>query len=175
VLIRSWSGVLDRYVWPLADVHDVYECLRDGRDHSDELKSLCTSERINPTGWTLSFDTETTQIVGEDSFHIILQALRDATLVSVATVADFERLQELTPLPDAEQARARTRRDSRKHRCRAVAQVLWEKDSKATIPDLYRSEWIQRIACEGKPPSEKAFREWVKDLNPNRSPGRRVA
>jgi hypothetical protein len=32
---------------------------------------------------------------------------------------------------------------------------------------------MQRIACEGKPPTEKTLREWIKDLNPNRAPGRR--
>lgn len=31
----------------------------------------------------------------------------------------------------------------------------------------------QRAACEGKPPTEKTLREWIKDLNLNRAPGRR--
>ena len=71
-------------------------------------------------------------------------------------------------------------KSSRKHRpcqrhkieCREVAKNLWKKDSTLTIADMPMKDEITE-ACEGKIYAEKTIRNWIKELCPNRSPGRR--
>jgi hypothetical protein len=175
LLTRARAGIKDRFMWSLADIECIYECLAGGANIADELTQLCEEERRHPSGWVLTFDSTATQVGGEDSFELALRSLRDTSLISTAAIVRFEEQQQAPlhdePLPAARPAPVQ---DSRRQRCRAVAQILWERDERATVPDLYRSEWIQRIACEGKVPTEKTFREWIKDLNPDRSPGRRT-
>lgn len=175
LLVHAAAYHRDRYSWAFDDVQEVYECFADAVDRFRELSLLRLEERTSRGGWVLQFDMASTQIIGEDSFQLALRSLAETALISAATIADFERQQDISPLAGDEEATGRAFRDSRKQRCRAVAQILWERDVRATVPDLYHSEWIQRIACEGKPPSEKTFREWIKDLNPDRSRGRRAA
>lgn len=67
-------------------------------------------------------------------------------------------------------------RPSQLHReaCRAVAKALWEQDPTITIREMgYRDE-INKL-LDGKPYNDATFRQWFKDLCPNRSPGRRRA
>ena len=55
---------------------------------------------------------------------------------------------------------------------RAVAAELWERDPNITIAEMIISDEITN-ACEGKVYGEKTLRNWIKDLCPNRLPGRR--
>lgn len=73
----------------------------------------------------------------------------------------------------AQQAENARLRDRRKQRCRVAASIAWRTNPSLTLTQVYRHPWVQEDACEGQPPTEKTFREWVKDLNPNRNPGRR--
>jgi hypothetical protein len=65
-------------------------------------------------------------------------------------------------------------RPSNSHReaCREVAKVLWAKESSITIADMCICDEIA-IACEQEVYDEKTLRKWIKDLCPNRKPGRR--
>lgn len=175
VLTRGVSGT-QRSTWALADVQDVYECSVEGFDRSADLRSLCIEEGTAASGWMLDFEPDSLQIVGEDSFQQALRALRGATLISSADIAEFEACEDPSGgNRGPAQTPPATALDTRRQRCRLAVQILWERDPTATVPALYRSESIQRIACEGRPPTEKTFREWVKDLNPDRSGGRRAA
>jgi hypothetical protein len=60
--------------------------------------------------------------------------------------------------------------------CRKVAKALWEKDSTITIEDMIMRNGITRVATKtnGDMYSTKTIRNWIKDLCPNRSPGRRA-
>lgn len=66
-------------------------------------------------------------------------------------------------------------RPSQKHRerCRAVAELIWESSPDSTIEDMAKKDEIKRIACERTPYTGKTIRGWIKDLCPNRKPGRR--
>ncbi len=66
-------------------------------------------------------------------------------------------------------------RDTQRHRerCRALAQLLWEQDRDRTIANLINSDELITYGCEGKIYGEKIVRNWINDLAPNRSPGRR--
>ena len=175
VLTQGISGT-QRSTWTLADIQDVYECTSEGIDRSQDLKDLCLDEAAAASGWILDFEPDSLQIIGEDSFQQATRTLRGSTLISSAAVAEFEAYESPSSgHRGPSQVPPTTPVDTRRQRCRLAVQVLWERDPKMTVPALYRSECIQRIACGGQPPTEKTFREWVKDLNPDRSAGRRAA
>jgi hypothetical protein len=60
----------------------------------------------------------------------------------------------------------------RKERTRAIAALLWEKNPNITIADMIQKDEITKFGCESKIYAEKTLRNWIKDLCPNRSPGR---
>lgn len=60
-----------------------------------------------------------------------------------------------------------------KERCRAIAEMLWEKHPEITIADMSLKNEIVKYGCEGKVYAEDTMRNWLKDLCPDRSPGRR--
>ena len=65
-------------------------------------------------------------------------------------------------------------RPVQKHKieCRKVAERLWQKNPSKTIADLIMDDDINQI-FEGKTYAENTIRNWIKDLCPDRSPGRR--
>lgn len=60
-----------------------------------------------------------------------------------------------------------------RNRCRTLAESLWVEHPAMTISEMTRRDEIKQTGCERKEYSEKAIRNWIKDLCPNRSPGRR--
>lgn len=66
-------------------------------------------------------------------------------------------------------------RDEQRHRerCRAIAQLLWELEPELTIEDMKDRREITLIGQEEKPYNSTTVRNWIKDLCPNRAPGRR--
>jgi hypothetical protein len=66
-------------------------------------------------------------------------------------------------------------RPSQKHkeRCRAVAELIWKSTPDITIDDMSRKDEINGIACEKNDYTVDTIRRWIKDLCPNRAPGRR--
>lgn len=65
-------------------------------------------------------------------------------------------------------------RPSQRHKleCRKIAEKLWKYNPSLTIADVIDTGEIIE-ACEGKIYIEKTIRNWIKDLCPNRKPGRR--
>ncbi len=65
-------------------------------------------------------------------------------------------------------------RPSQRHRlrCREIAASLWEGDATITIAGMAYRDEINR-ACEGEVYADSTIRKWIKDLCPNRLPGRR--
>lgn len=162
ILVATNHSVRDLTIWPLTYVRRVYEFLPDGQTNSNELERRCEEARARRLDWRIEFRSFEVSVTGEDT-----------CLIAFDDLLEFELANGIELKAEADQTRAYQARDARRHRSRALAQLLWERDRSATLPDVYQHEWIQRIACEGKPPTEKTFREWVKDLNPDRSPGRR--
>jgi hypothetical protein len=56
--------------------------------------------------------------------------------------------------------------------CRNAALKLWNEHPNITIADMILRDEIAR-ACDGKVYAEKTLRNWIKDLAPDRSAGRR--
>jgi hypothetical protein len=65
-------------------------------------------------------------------------------------------------------------RAEQKHRlaCREAAEIIWKKNPNLTIEDMIQRDEISN-ACEGILYREKTIRNWIKDLCPDRKPGRR--
>ena len=65
-------------------------------------------------------------------------------------------------------------RPSNKHRieCRKTAEKLWGKNPEITIADMIHKDEINTL-FNGRIYNTKTMRNWIKDLCPNRSPGRR--
>jgi len=59
-----------------------------------------------------------------------------------------------------------------REKCREVAEKLWAEDPTLTIVDMTYKDEINAL-FDGKSYVEKTIRKWIKDLNPDRSPGRR--
>lgn len=59
-----------------------------------------------------------------------------------------------------------------REKCRDVAEKLWAKDPAMTISDMFYNNEINKV-FEGKTYSDSTIRNWIKDLCPNRRPGRR--
>jgi hypothetical protein len=60
-----------------------------------------------------------------------------------------------------------------KHRCRSLAEYFWEQDPDITKADMAQKPDLLEIACENKRYTSKTIEGWIKDLNPDRSQGRR--
>jgi hypothetical protein len=92
-------------------------------------------------------------------------------------LSDIEKLEnkyEINPKTDLMVKKGTRQRPSQIHkeRCRAVAKELWKENLEITIADMAVKDEITE-ACDGKLYIEKTIRDWIKDLCPDRSPGRR--
>lgn len=65
-------------------------------------------------------------------------------------------------------------RSNQRHKieCRKIAAEIWNKDSSITIEDMVRKDEINLVSAP-KIYGKKTLRNWIKDLCPNRTPGRR--
>ena len=71
-------------------------------------------------------------------------------------------------------AKQRKKRPEQMHSeaCKAVAEKIWAKSADMTIEDMIQRDEIAN-ACEGVLYREKTIRNWIKNLCPDRRPGRR--
>ena len=161
ILASTVHTMPDPLVWPLSQILRVFEFtgVPAGRLSLLQFRDYDRSQQL---GWTITFEREGTTIVGHNS-----------TIISFDDLRRYEAANGVVGTAAAPPKVAQHFRDTRKQRCRAIAELLWRRDGKATLSDIYRHEWIRQVACSGSPPAEKTFRDWVKDLNPNRNPGRR--
>jgi hypothetical protein len=67
-------------------------------------------------------------------------------------------------------------RDDQRHkeRCRAIAALIWEKEPSRTIEDMIDAPEITRFGQENAAYTRDTVRRWIKDLCPDRRPGRRA-
>jgi hypothetical protein len=70
--------------------------------------------------------------------------------------------------------KAKKLRPAQKHRiaCRETAEKIWKKDPNLTIEEVINRKEITD-ACQGAGYIRNTIRNWIKDLCPNRKPGRR--
>jgi len=162
VLVSTLHKMPHLMEWPLTQVLRVFEFSGETPTGRLSLHQFRDHDRRGHLGWVIAFQERDALIVG-----------REAMIVAFEDLMGYEAANGIDPVgPDGSQVTLHLR-DTRKQRCRVVAEILWRRDPIATLIDVFRHEWIQKIACAGRPPAEKTFREWVKDLNPNRNPGRR--
>jgi hypothetical protein len=162
ILVSTLETMPNPWVWPLAQVIRVYEFSGAGPAGRLSLQQFRDNDLARTLGWVIAFEENKTTVVG-----------RDTMIVSYDDLSGYEATNGIDPTRTNGSHLARHTRDARKQRCRVVAEILWRRDQAATLVDIFRHEWIQLVACAGRHPTEKTFREWVKDLNPNRKPGRR--
>lgn len=62
---------------------------------------------------------------------------------------------------------------SHREKCRGIASLVWKKTPIMTIEDMVVSNEIKNHGCDGTVYNENTIRDWIKDLCPNRTPGRR--
>lgn len=60
----------------------------------------------------------------------------------------------------------------RKERCRAISEMLWDEDPKLTQGDIITNPLFVKYGRENAPYTEKALKEWIKDLDPEPQIGR---
>ena len=162
LLVTTASAAPDFFIWKLAQVRRIYAFDENSQSGRLSLFQYQEHEQLHGLGWIVRFDPNRTTIEGTDSI-----------LVDIRDLIEHERLWNIGPASQKQQLDSRRLRDTRKQRCRVAAEIVWRNDPQATLAQVFRHPWVQEVACEGKPPTEKRFREWVKDLNPDRRPGRR--
>lgn len=76
-------------------------------------------------------------------------------------------------LADTDSSALKNINQRHRERSRALAEYLWQQEPALTIEDMIHHDAINGIACENRTYAAKTLREWLKDLCPNRQPGRR--
>ncbi len=63
----------------------------------------------------------------------------------------------------------------RRERCRAIAALLWsqEETKHLTLEDMAKRTEFLQYGCQGMHYKHDTIKEWIKEQNPNRGPGRR--
>jgi hypothetical protein len=96
-------------------------------------------------------------------------------LFRLSNIEDLESEHpEIIPEQADDKEPEKKKRPSQIHRekCREMAEKLWDEDPTLTIVDMTYKDEINAL-FDGKSYVEKTIRKWIKDLNPDRSPGRR--
>lgn len=162
VIVSTLHSITNECRWPLSQVRRIYEFAAGDQFGRLSLLQYCDYDRARGLDWMIEFDPANVAVEGKDK-----------ALVEFSDLRAYEMLWNVSPGSADQRPPRASVRDTRKQRCRVAAEIIWQLDPQMTLSQLYRHSWIQVIACENKPPTDKAFREWVKDLNPNRQPGRR--
>ncbi len=84
------------------------------------------------------------------------------------------RVNESSPLsePTKKPRKLRLEQEHRQ-RCRGVAALLWDALPSIKITRMAEKEELYKFGCEGTAYKKETIQNWIKDLCPNRSPGRR--
>ncbi len=93
----------------------------------------------------------------------------------VEEIIDFEK-RNIDKWHKQENAKERNLRNDQRHkeRSRAIAEMIWKSEPTITIVDMIQRDEIIEIACEGVIYTDKkTIPNWIKDLCPDRKPGRR--
>jgi len=63
----------------------------------------------------------------------------------------------------------------RRERCRAIAELLWkqEENKHLTLEAMAKHPVLLQIGCQGTRYEHETIKDWIKEQNPNRNPGRR--
>lgn len=162
LIVSTFHSMPDPLSWPLSRVRRIYEFAAGDSFGRLSLLQYCIHDDARGLGWSIQFDPIAATLDGNEY-----------ALVELNDLLEFERLWQIGPTLEQPRKHSGKVRDTRRQRCRVAAEIIWRNDPQFTLTQVFRHESVQLVACEGKPPTEKIFREWVKDLNPNRKPGRR--
>lgn len=106
--------------------------------------------------------------------RLVLEDYIPYTIFKYDEVVKLEN-EYLEEYPNQENYKERKLRANQRHRenARAIAASLWDNYPAITINDMAKNYKINVMACERKVYKPKTIRNWIKDLCPNRKPGRR--
>ena len=146
-----------------------------------ELKKPDASPFLVERGYPPPFSKSPSTLRYEEYVEAVGRGI-DLLLFRVSDIEAFKREHGLPSLSETRDAAARrtgeeTRKGPRpdqRHRraCRRVAGELWAKDPTITIAEMAGRDEIN-ILFDGKVYRDSTIRRWIKELCPNRSPGRR--
>jgi hypothetical protein len=139
--------------------------------HDDEIYSVMFNAglaTIDPLGNELD-SNRIDRLINDNIFYVL------DLLFRLSDVEEFE-----SEHPEIVSYRIQAKKSEKKLRpnqlhklkCREVAQKIWKEDPSITIADMIHKDEINEV-CDGKVYTEKTIRNWIKDLCPDRSPGRR--
>lgn len=141
-----------------------------GKEVDDVESALRAAEGVSWTEFKLPDESERAKAVLVQLSECLfkredLAAFKKGASPTKAT--KVEGLSGVSPKP-------RKLRPNQRHKiaCRGEAEKLWKEDESITIADMIQRDELN-VACEGKVYGENAMRDWIKDLCPDRSRGRR--
>jgi hypothetical protein len=137
-------------------------------------------ESLNGAGWQ-DFELPADQDLSRHFIQVLLNSLyrRDEVYGRLSPepepVPDQEPAQPVKVVDQVQVAvKGRKLTPEQRHKIdsRAAAQKIWSESPEMTIQDMIQRDEIAN-ACEGVVYGEKTIRNWIKDLCPDRKPGRR--
>lgn len=117
----------------------------------------------NSAPFLVPYNNETLQTINFNLFESTTGRVR--ILKGIDSVYFF--VDDVRRFEDHNKPAKETKLQKQKRLARQEAQTLWQKDPTITIADMT----MQNVS--GKDYGERTVRNWIKDLAPNRNPGRR--
>ena len=189
-----WDDLLRMILKEKDDIGTFTFLLPDVRELEDRNKELTSKSTSLVRGkelmerWSMDssefLDTmESCSLCPVDPLGVSLDSLdQDSMLASgfaeeadlLFKLGDVGKIEKEYDLGKTEPIGVKKLRPNQRHKleCRKVAEAIWKKDPTITIAGMAVCNEIFE-ACEEKMYEEKTIRDWVKDLCPNREPGRR--
>jgi hypothetical protein len=136
-------------------------------------------ESLNGTGWQ-NFELPQDQDLARRFIQVLLNSLYRREEVYGRLSPESEPSPDQEPVQQAKvvdevkvavKGRKLTPEQRHKIDSRTVAHKIWSESPEMTIQDMIQRDEIAN-ACGGKVYAEKTIRNWIKDLAPNRKPGR---
>jgi hypothetical protein len=136
------------------------------------LVEECDLDVVDPVGTKIQdFHNHELQLLSYTGYEEVSWYFRLSDIEGIESQYGFE------PKEDSGVSKQRKPRPSRvaKERCREVAAKIWEEDPDITIRGMSERPEILEVTKrpDGLYYLERTIRGWIKDLCPNRSPGRR--
>jgi hypothetical protein len=188
------AAVVDQFMQRLEHelaIHDdtAWNLLGDDRDelianHIDPLQRRIASLKLyrdsfNGAEWK-NFELPADQDLSRYFIQVLLNSYYRRDEVYERLSPESEPVQDQEPAQPAMVAdqvqvavKGRKLTPEQRHKIdsRAAAQKIWSESPGMTIQDMIQRDEIAN-ACEGVVYGEKTIRNWIKDLAPNRKPGR---
>jgi len=159
---------------PLAELIRCNDLMARWEMHDDEISMIMSDKGLE------AIDSFGHEIGNDFLFFLIESGTLDVSdlLFRLSDIEDYEsKYPEAIPEQEDNKKPKKKKRPSQIHKekCREVAQSLWEEDPTITIKEISEMNEIMEVTkrTDGKCYSKKTIRNWIKELCPDRTPGRR--